>query len=503
MVKSRAPNSRYAVAVLLGLIMTMAVVAFVTPAAAEDAVPTITLNVDSEDRFQKVDVAWTQKRPYVSGRVIVTDLMGPTAETIKVTIEGTPWDDSVEEWTDQVSNARNWFDFDIPITVPKGWAEDDYTGQVVAVWVSSTGDITIKESVEITFRVRSIPFLLDANPNYMLADPGDTRQVSIEILDETPMGLIYLCQAGEVTAPDPQDWLDRVSRWLDLESISIEAGGSDFLTLEIVIPEDATTATLEVPVHVRSQDYPEFERTVSVTVQVQGVPIEPPIPPDDPWLPIDPLILFSVVMVVVAIGFIGFFGFTEVGLLLVLWGLLMPLFTRLKRDEVLNQFTRGEIFGFIKANPGVHLTAIKENLGLANGVLAYHLKVLIREEFIVARNEGGYKRFYPRDMRVPRKRVHFTRLQLDIVEKLTLHPGSTQASLARMLGESKQVINYNVGVLVAAGVVRVEREGSKTLLFVEDATALRPQVQVAELVEEGTDDEENAPKGAPSPVRWQ
>ena len=111
-------------------------------------------------------------------------------------------------------------------------------------------------------------------------------------------------------------------------------------------------------------------------------------------------------------------------------------------------------------------------------------------------------RFYPRDMRVPRKRVHFTRLQLDIVERLSMDPGSTQASLARMLGESKQVINYNVGVLVAAGVLRVEREGSKTLLFVEDATALRPQVQVAELVEKGTEDEESVPQGTPVPVKW-
>jgi predicted transcriptional regulator len=251
------------------------------------------------------------------------------------------------------------------------------------------------------------------------------------------------------------------------------------------------------------EGHPEYTRPLEVSVMVQGVPIKPPEPIEDTWLDIDPMLLFTIAMMAAAIGFIGFFGFTEVGLLFIMWGLLMPLFTRLKKKEVLNQFTRGQIYGFIKANPGVHLTSIKENLGLANGVLAYHLKVLIREEFLIARREGGYKRFYPRDMRVPRKRVHFTRLQLDIVEKLSMHPGTTQVSLARMLGESKQVINYNVGVLVAAGVIRVEREGSRTLLFVEDATALRPQVQVAELVEEGTDDEEATSRGTPSPVRWQ
>jgi predicted transcriptional regulator len=322
--------------------------------------------------------------------------------------------------------------------------------------------------------------------------------------DNSLTGHTYLVQVGEVTSPDPGEWLERARAWLDANRMDLRSGQSDVVTLEIVIPDNAITTTMTVPVEVTVDGHPEYTRQVDVTVKVQGVPIKPPIPPDNPWLPIDPMLLLTIMMIVLAVGFIGFFGFTEVGLLFIMWGLLMPLFTRLKKDEVLNQFTRGEIYGFIKANPGIHLTAIKENLGLANGVLAYHLKVLIREEFIVARREGGYKRFYPRDMRVPRKRVHFTRLQLDMVEKLSMHPGSTQASLARMLGESKQVINYNVGVLVAAGVVRVERQGSKTLLFVENATALRPEIQVAELVEEAdAEAEQPVPKVTPAPVRWQ
>jgi predicted transcriptional regulator len=171
----------------------------------------------------------------------------------------------------------------------------------------------------------------------------------------------------------------------------------------------------------------------------------------------------------------------------------------LRRKEVLNQFTRGEIYGFIKANPGVHLTSIKENLGLANGVLAYHLKVLVREEFLVVRREGGFKRFYPRDMKVPRKRVHFTRLQLDIVEKLSLHAGLTQASLARMLGESKQVINYNISVLIAAEVVRVEREGGKTLCYVTDGSSIKPQM--AELVDEDETEDAEPTTGVPSQMK--
>ena len=501
MVKPPVHSHRCIVAVMMMTLLAMAMLPCIAPAAAEEQVPSIALTINGEDRVQEVDVAWTHKAPRLRGTVSVDDLMGP--ETIKVTVEGTPWDGSVEEVTQQVTNVDPDFDFSIPLTVPRGQGEGSYSGHVVAVWVSSTGDLTIREREGFTIHVTSIPFQLDADPVNMVAEPGDTRHVSIDIRDGSPTGLTYLLQAGDVVSADPGDWLDRVDRWLDIDRLPIEAGGTDSITLEIVIPEDATTAVLVVPVDVQAEDHPEFARSINVTVHVQGIPLAPPVSPDDPWLPVDPVILFTVVLVMVAVGFIGFFGLTEVGLLFIMWGLLMPLFTRIKRKEVLNQFTRGEIYGFIKANPGVHLTAIKENLGLANGVLAYHLKVLIREEFVVARNEGGYKRFYPRDMRVPRKRVHFTRLQLDIVERLSMHPGSTQAALARMLGESKQVINYNVGVLVSAGVIRVEREGSRTLLYVEDASALRPQVKVAELVEEGSEDDDMVSKGSPTPLRWQ
>jgi len=495
-------SARKATKVLIGtMLVALVLVVSAMAVTAEDFPPTIYVAIDEEDTFHTVDVTSAQDSFVLRGVVEVEkDSIKP--ETIKVTIQGTPWDGSVNEITEQVSGAVASFDFVIPVIVPAGQADNTYSGQVVAVWVSSTGEQRVEKTDDFQVRVINIPFTVDVNPVHMTADAGTTKHVSITVQDRSFIGQTYLVQLGEVTSPEPGDWLDRARVWLNTDRIDISGGESEAVTLEIVIPDDAPDGTMVVPVVVRMDGSPDPPIRKDVTVQVKGVPINPPIDPDNPWLPIDPIVLFTIAMIVAAIGFIGFFGFTEVGILFVMWSLLMPLFTRLKKKEVLNQFTRGQIYGYIKANPGVHLTAIKENLGLANGVLAYHLKVLIREEFIVARREGGYKRFYPRDMKVPRKRVHFTRLQLDIVERLSMHPGTTQATLARMLGESKQVINYNVGVLVAAGVIRVERAGSKTLLYVEDSTSLKPQVQVAELVEEGTE-EERVPTATPAPVRWQ
>jgi DNA-binding transcriptional ArsR family regulator len=75
--------------------------------------------------------------------------------------------------------------------------------------------------------------------------------------------------------------------------------------------------------------------------------------------------------------------------------LFVPLYSRIKKDRVLDNFTRGMIYGFIMSNPGVHYNFIKQKLGLNNGSIVYHLTVLERQELIKSERVGLYKRFYP------------------------------------------------------------------------------------------------------------
>jgi len=57
---------------------------------------------------------------------------------------------------------------------------------------------------------------------------------------------------------------------------------------------------------------------------------------------------------------------------------------------------RVQILEFIKANPGSHLRGIKRELNLAMGVLQYHLRRLEKDQSIISRRRGLYKRFYKR-----------------------------------------------------------------------------------------------------------
>ncbi len=116
---------------------------------------------------------------------------------------------------------------------------------------------------------------------------------------------------------------------------------------------------------------------------------------------------------------------------------------------MLDQFVRGQIYGFIKTNPGVHYNQILRKVGVKNGTLSYHLGVLEKTELIQSRREGlKYRVFYPTGMNFPKaERFRLTELQIQIIGSIRSQPGLTQKEIARLLGQKPQTINYNIKVL--------------------------------------------------------
>ena len=167
---------------------------------------------------------------------------------------------------------------------------------------------------------------------------------------------------------------------------------------------------------------------------------------------------------------------------------VVPLYVKRKRDKILDNFVRGKIYGFIQANPGTHYNYIKRMLHLNNGAVAYHLGVLEDERLILSRTDGLYKRFYPTEERIPAidgpgpggngnsalgevLNDTYTHVQLNatqdlIITEIELHPGLTQKELAKNLGKSTQVVNYNINSMAQLGLVKLQRNGNKTKCFV-------------------------------------
>jgi predicted transcriptional regulator len=140
--------------------------------------------------------------------------------------------------------------------------------------------------------------------------------------------------------------------------------------------------------------------------------------------------------------------------------LAVPLYSRLKKESLLNHAVREQIFGYVNNHPGANFSQIMKELNLKNGVLAYHLNTLEREELIRSLRDGTFRRYYPRSGRdVPFE------IQKAIIEKIAQMPGIPEGFLADELGISRQVLDYHLDHLVQSGHVRMERRGKKNLLY--------------------------------------
>jgi uncharacterized membrane protein/DNA-binding MarR family transcriptional regulator len=174
-----------------------------------------------------------------------------------------------------------------------------------------------------------------------------------------------------------------------------------------------------------------------------------------------------ILIVVAAVG-----GGTETGRYWLLGLLFIPLYTKIKKDDVLDHFLRGQVYGYIKANPGEHYNSIKKALSLKNGTLVYHLKTLEREEFIKSIADGRFKRFYPKEMKVPEPSdelvLRMNHIQHEILRIIRENAGITQKEIAAKIGLSTPTIHYHINIMMSARVINVKRVGRETQCFVEE-----------------------------------
>ena len=159
---------------------------------------------------------------------------------------------------------------------------------------------------------------------------------------------------------------------------------------------------------------------------------------------------------------------SEVGKYRLLLVLFLPLYTRLHKEEVLDNEKRGMIRGAIASDPGIHYSEILRRLDMSNGNAAHHLQTLEREGIIWSRNDGRYKRFYPAGMKLAEIPANLNPLQTDIFEMLQERDGLSKSELARALEASFPTIHRHVGRMAAMGVVRLERRGLSVRCYIAD-----------------------------------
>jgi predicted transcriptional regulator len=142
---------------------------------------------------------------------------------------------------------------------------------------------------------------------------------------------------------------------------------------------------------------------------------------------------------------------------------------QIRRDEVLDDFSRGAIYGYITANPGAHYTRIKEDLGLTSGNAMHHLAVLEKKGFIESYEDGIRKCYVPSGEPAVHSKTRREERQEMLFEAVSDSPGILAATLMEKLGMHASKVSYYMKSLVENGIVRAERNGGFVRYFPADA----------------------------------
>ncbi|MEW5761158.1 MAG: PKD domain-containing protein, partial [Candidatus Thermoplasmatota archaeon] len=77
-----------------------------------------------------------------------------------------------------------------------------------------------------------------------------------------------------------------------------------------------------------------------------------------------------------------------------------PLYSKIRKEEILDNDMRARIYAHISENPGVHYSSILKSFGITPGNLTYHLITLERNEYIKWVIDGRLKCYYPIEYKV-------------------------------------------------------------------------------------------------------
>ncbi len=140
--------------------------------------------------------------------------------------------------------------------------------------------------------------------------------------------------------------------------------------------------------------------------------------------------------------------------LVALAALLLPLYSRLREDDVLDNYRRGMIHGLLLVHPGTSFSEMKEALSFSSGSLVYHLSILQEKGLVCCRKSGTLMRYYLNGSPISDLlRLGLTDFQIEIVKHVLSKGEATPLDLQTALGASKQTVHYNLKKLVTDGVL--------------------------------------------------
>ena len=123
---------------------------------------------------------------------------------------------------------------------------------------------------------------------------------------------------------------------------------------------------------------------------------------------------------------------------------------------------RRTIYQYVRGHPGVYMREIQKELGMATGVLEYHLDYLVKEGLLTTHMDGRKKRFYSSEVSAPQKEIlsFLRQRQSRRILVAALQPeGASLEEMKEACGCSRGTLIVYVGRLLKAGYL--EKRGDR------------------------------------------
>lgn len=155
-------------------------------------------------------------------------------------------------------------------------------------------------------------------------------------------------------------------------------------------------------------------------------------------------------------------------LLLVKAGVGLPLYSRLSKDELLDNDTRRRVYEVLQEDPGLRLSEVARRADCSTSTARYHLRRLKREDMVRAAGEPRMQRWFPAgDMgtqAMEREAVLAIGSSREVYDAIRDNPGASLGEIAEAVGTSSPAAHKVVKRLVDAGLVVKERDGRRVAL---------------------------------------
>lgn len=183
----------------------------------------------------------------------------------------------------------------------------------------------------------------------------------------------------------------------------------------------------------------------------------------------------------------------------------LTMYSRIQRDDALENDTRRNIYEIVQNDPGVCIKDVATDADVSYSTASYHLDRLVRMDYIARRKEGNKVLYYKNGGTFTQGEQQLVPLlknteAMRVFQHILENPWCYRAEVAEALGVSHTTINWHLDNLQEADLVEEHREGRSCHLRIPEPALDRVVSVIEKLDDLGVENDDYARVAGPIPA---